>query len=253
VSIVLFRSLDVETSKKDNGEVIEVGLTDVWLDTDTRRCEITPPVSRLFGLTGEMDPGAQGTHHITLEEIEGLPTCTAIDLVEIATTGAPQFLVGHNCAYEQLFWTESVMESVNAISVASSPVRWLDTFKASLRAWEEAPEHTLQALKYWRGLKLDPALALPAHRGGPDSYVGAHLMAELAKTELIRDLVSWTLEPRYYATCPLKKHKGQRWSEVPHGYLRWITQNADEFDLRYAALTEINRRAEASIEGAPRS
>jgi exodeoxyribonuclease X len=245
VSIILFRSLDVETSKKEAGEIVEVGISDVWFDTEKRTCEVTPPTSRLFGITGDMEPGAQGTHHITLEEIEGLPACTVEDLIEIATANSPQFLVGHNCAYEQRYWTESVMDAVNDLTGADNPVRWLDTFKGALRAWEEAPEHNLQALRYWRGLKLDPAYALPAHRGGPDAYVGAHIMAELAKTELVRDLVKWTMEPRYYATCPLKKHKGQRWADIPHGYLRWITDQPEmEFDLKYAALTEMNRRKE---------
>lgn len=249
VSIVLFRSLDVETSSKDGGEIVEIGSADVWFDTETRHIEVAPPKSRLFGITGEMHPGALGTHHILPEQIEGLPACTAVDLVEAATAGAPQFLVGHNCSYEQGFWTESVMASVNEISGADNPVRWLDTFKGALRAWEEAPEHNLQALRYWRGLRLDPAYALPAHRGGPDAYVGAWIMGELAKTERIRDLVKWTLEPRYYPTCPLHKHRGQRWSEVPYSYLTWMRSAPEmEFDLRFAALTEINRRAEAGAQ-----
>lgn len=245
MSIVLFRSLDVETSRKEAGEIVEVGTTDVWFDTETKACEIAAPVSRLFGITGEMDPGAQGTHHITAEEIAGLPACTVVDMVEIAVTGSPQFLVGHNCSYEQDFWTDSVMEAVNESSEAANPIRWLCTYKAALRAWEEAPEHNLQALRYWRRLQLDPALALPAHRGGPDSYVGACLMAELAKTELIRDLVKWTIEPRYYPVCPLHKHKGQKWPEVPHSYLTWMLSAPEmEFDLKFAARTELNRRAE---------
>ena len=245
MAIVLFRSIDTETSRKEGGEIIELGWSDVWFDTEKRTCEVTPPQARLFGITGEMDPGAQGTHHIRLEEIAGLPACTVEDLIEVATANSPQFLVGHNCSYEQAFFTEEVMKAANELTGADNPIRWLCTFKGALRAWEEAPEHNLQALRYWRKLDLDAALALPAHRAGPDAYVGAWIMAELAKTELIRDLVKWTMEPRYYPTCPLKKHKGQKWADVPHGYLRWIVNAEDmEFDIKFAAHSEMNRRAE---------
>jgi len=34
-------------------------------------------------------------------------------------------------------------------------------------------------LRYWRNLVLDPALAMPPHRAGPDAYVTACLLAEL--------------------------------------------------------------------------
>lgn len=248
MSIVLFRSVDVETAGM-NREIIEIGMSDVWFDTDSRVCEIAPPTSRLFGLVEPMEPGAQGTHHITAKELEGLPLCTEADLIETATAGSPQFLVGHNVAYERQYWNDDVMQAVNDFTGADSEVRWLDTFKSALRAWEEAPEHGLQALRYWRGLDLDPAYALPAHRGGPDAYVGAHLMGELAKTELIRDLVKWTMEPRHYPVCPIGKHRGQKWAEIPYSYLKWMTGGGNdiEFDLKFAANAEMNRRAEIGL------
>lgn len=233
MSIVLFRSVDLETSAMEGGEVVEIGWTDVFFDTESRECGVADPKSKLFGITRPMAPGAQGTHHITPEQLDGLPPCTPQDLREVIA--GVDFLIAHNCAYEQAFFTPEVV----------GEARWLCTFKGALRAWREAPEHNLQALKYWRGLKLDPALALPAHRAGPDAYVGAHIMAELVKTETVNDLVKWTKAPRYYRACPIGKHRGQAWSDIPHSYLTWMMSQAEmEFDLKAAARDELNRRAE---------
>lgn len=233
MSTVLFRSIDFETSKKDGGEVVEAGWTDLWFNSDTRKCVIVPPGSMLFGIRGAMDPGAQGTHHITMAEIAGLPP---IDLADLQTLVEPaDFLSAHHKDYEAVFLTPEI----------TGDRRWVCTLKGAYRAWEEAPEHNLQALRYWRGLELDPALALPAHRAGPDSYVGACILEQLLITETVNDLVKWTKEPRYYPTCPLHKHKGWKWADVPHSYLKWMLSATEmEFDLKFAAQTELNRRAE---------
>lgn len=233
MTIVLFKAVDFETSAKENGEVVEAAITDVWLDTETRQCEVGVPKSKLFGITGGMEPGAQGTHHITLEEIKGLPPCTEDDLRELIA--GTDFLVAHQADYERSFLTPEIC----------GEARWICSLKCARRAWEEAPEYGLQSLRYWRGLKLDPALALPAHRAGPDTYVGAQVFAELARTETINDLVRWTKAPTHYVTCPIGKHKGQPWSALPHSYLTWMLNASEmEADLKHAALAEINRRRE---------
>lgn len=239
MTVVLMKAVDFETSKKEDGEIVEGAYTEVWFDATTRRCEIGQTVSRLFGITRPMDPGAQGTHHITLEEIEGLPPCAPEHLLWLCE-GA-DFLVAHNAAYERGFLTTELLGDVPP---AGTGPRWIDTLKCARRAWEEAPEFGLQALRYWRGLRLDPLFALPAHRAGPDSYVGAQMLAELLKTETVNDLVRWTKEPTHYPTCTIGKHRGQRWSDIPHGFLTWMLGADRDFDedIKAAARNELAER-----------
>ena len=51
----------------------------------------------------------------------------------------------------------------------------------ALRVWPEAPRHSNQVLRYWRGMRLDHARAMPPHRAGPDAWVTAHILADLAQ------------------------------------------------------------------------
>lgn len=242
MTIILMKAVDFETSKKDNGEIVEGAYTEVWFDTETHRVEVGQTVSRLFGIEGPMDPGAQGVHHITLDEIAGLPTCAPEHLLWLCE-GA-DFLVAHNASYERTFLTGALIGEVEGKWNEVSGPRWIDTLKCAKRAWEEAPEFGLQALRYWRGLKLDPALALPAHRAGPDSYVGAQLLVELLKTETVNDLVKWTKMPTNYPTCPIGAHRGKRWSEVPHSFLKWMLDDGRDFeeDIKIAARQELDER-----------
>jgi exodeoxyribonuclease X len=233
---VLARSIDFESSSKaDDWEVVEQGWTDITLYTETRECLISPPESMLWRPERGLAPEVVGIHHLTAARLADWPVCTEADLIALATANEPEFLVAHNASYEQQRLTKAI----------TGDAHWICTMKCARRAWLDAPEYSLQTLRYWRGLELDNAFAMPPHRAGPDSYVGAALFAELAREHTINTLVQWTKLPLYYHTCPLKKHKGWAWEAVPRSYLDWILRDETmEFDLKYAAQLEINTRVE---------
>ncbi len=86
---------------------------------------------------------------------------------------------------------------------------------------------------------------MPPHRAAPDSFVTAHILAEMLMTERVSHLVHWTMQPRYYPTRPLTKHKGKKGCDVPHDYLvRMDSPRASELeiDLKLTARAEIERR-----------
>lgn len=234
---ILMRVVDTESTGliAPEAEVIEVGTCDVWFDTEARTCAIADPQAHLFGATRPIPPESSAVHHIVDEDVAGLPPCTVDDLRTIATLGAPFALVAHSATHEAQWFTPEVL----------GDVRLICTFKAALRAWEEAPGHSNSTLRYWRRLRLDQR-AMPPHRAGPDSYVTAHLLAELLKTESVRDLVRWTQLPRHYVTCPIGKHRGQPWAGIEMSYLKWMDQSAPdlELDIKLAARAEIDRRAQ---------
>src|SRR5690606_9231669 len=112
------------------------------------------------------------------------------------------------------------------------------------QVWPKAPGHSNQVLRYWRGLKLDPALAHPAHRAGPDAWVSAHILIYLLKEASVVHLLAWTREPRPLERIPFGKHRGRAWAEAPDDYLRWMVGQGDmDADVVAAARQELDRRA----------
>lgn len=244
---ILIRSIDFETSdmKPPEAEVIEIGATDIVFDTDTRSALITKPMSLLFKPTRPLKPENIAVHHLTDARLQDSPICAEKDLRMLVESATPMFLAAHNWAYEAQWMTPAIMGEAKPLC----------TLKAAYRLFPDQATHNLQTMRYALGLELDDALALPAHRAGPDSYVGAHILAKMLETTPVRDIYRWTLEPRHYPVCPLKKHKGQPWPTVPFDYLLWIIRDIDmEHDIKCAADDEIRARREAQLaktQGAP--
>ena len=98
-------------------------------------------------------------------------------------------------------------------------------------------------LRYWRDFRLDPALADPAHRAGPDAWVTAHILMDLLKEHPIDQLVTWSNAPRDTPTVPFGKHRRKAWADVPADYLQWMAAQTDmDIDAVTAARTELERR-----------
>lgn len=237
MSKILFRVVDIETTGYEPpSEVIEVGVTDLLFDPKTKATEISRPLSFMFSPTEPIQPENRAVHHITDADLAGAPVCTPDHLKgTINHAGRPYAFVAHNAAFERQWFTDEIL---------GEGVYVIDTFKVALRCYAEAPAHSNQVLRYWLDLDLDADLASPPHRGGPDSYVTAHILARMLQTERVADLVGWTRAPRYYHTCPLAKHKGQRWCDIPFDYLQWIVFRSTglEEDLKAAAREEMELR-----------
>jgi exodeoxyribonuclease X len=234
---VILRCLDLETSgMAPPKEVIEIGICDVIYNTETKEVRIEPQPSALFGVGEPMGPEVIAVHHITNKAIEGLPICTVEDMQHVVNWRQPFCLIAHNRDFEAKWFTPEVM----------GETRLACTYKAALRIWPDAPVHSNQGLRYWLDLDLDDAMASPPHRGGPDAYVTAHIVARMLQTHRVQDIVRFTLEPRAFPICPLTKHRGP-WEDVPHDFLSWMAFKAADLDpdLKHAAKVEMDRRREA--------
>jgi exodeoxyribonuclease X len=123
--------------------------------------------------------------------------------------------------------------------------------RSAKNVWPEAPGHSNQVLRYWRGLRLDTALADPAHRAGPDAWVTAHLLIDMLKVATVEQMLAWTNEPRRLDRIPFGKHRGRPWAEPPEDYLRWMVgqggsgQGDMDADVVAAARQELDRRVTA--------
>lgn len=219
-TIIKMRSIDFETTGKPSEEdppaICEVGWADLHgVETDQAmgafEWKIGLPTSMLINPGRPMPPGGQAIHHISDEMVTDAEPVTSgfRRLME----GKPDFWVSHNAPFEQEFFGGGVAP-------------WICTYRVALRIWPDLDEHNLQFLRYALDLDVDPGLALPCHRAGPDAYVAAALMARIMVegTATTADMVRWSKGPPLLPRCNIGEHYGKKWADVPTGFLEWMVK-----------------------------
>lgn len=228
------RVIDLETTGfEPPAEVIEIGRSDVVHVPGHTTVE--QPLSWLYRPINGIPPETKAVHHLTENDFSPeTPACSPGHLqAALAHGGSADILVAHNCEFERKFITD----------IVGGGVPWICTYKVALHVWPDAPRHGNQVLRYWRGLTLDPALAMPPHRAGPDAWVTAHLLAELLTLAPVEQMIAWTNQPRRMPAITFGKHKGTEWSALPFDYLQWMVQQQTmDPDALWYANQEIARR-----------
>ena len=230
------RVVDLETTGGDRAaEIIEVGIVDVV--PDGAGWTALPPVTKLFRPRGEISVHAMAVHHLTPDDFgPDDPHCDEYALREMFARPA-DVMVAHAANFERGFIADT----------AHGGLPWVCTVRSAKAVWPQAPGHSNQVLRYWRQLRLDPALANPAHRAGPDAWVTAHLLIDLLKEATVEQMIQWTREPRRLDKIPFGKHRGSRWADAPADYLRWMAGQSDmDADVVAAARQELERRTASS-------
>jgi exodeoxyribonuclease X len=227
----LFTVIDTETTGLDHAtdRVVELG----W--TKLQGGEIFGPCNMLVNPGRPISLQAMAVHHITDAEV-----ANARPLAEVAqmiTEDADAIYVAHNNRFDIPFLAPVIGDR-----------RWIDTYRCALHLWPDFPAHTNQVLRYCliaEGLitDLQPELAEPAHRAGPDTYVTAHILRAMLKLASVEQLTQWSNELPLLPICYLKKHKGTPWKNVPADYLRWVAGQPDmDADIKHTANYWLNNR-----------
>jgi len=222
-----FTVVDIETTgvNPENDAVVEIAAIDVVEE------RLTTPRSAFVKSSVPIPATASAVHHLTdLDLANALPAREAIPNVLIP--GRDAIYVAHNAQFEQGFLKPYVPN-----------VRWLCTYKASLRVFGDAPAHSNQVLRYHLNLPLERDLASPPHRAMPDAYVTAHLLCRLLREASVEDMLAWSAEPALLPTCTIGEWRGKKWSEIDEGFLQWmIKKPVDDRDLVWNAQHELKRR-----------
>lgn len=252
----LIRVVDLETTglTPPEAEPIEIGWCDLYAKARGLAGEPTGwAVDRhgeyLIRPQRPIPPETSAIHHLTAADFGpdaiAYPWETEGRHVIRPMFGRPMaFYAAHNAGFERQFitadWTESAA--------------WICTWKCALRLWPEAPAHSNQALRYWRSLAVDRAIANRAHRAGPDAYVTAHLLRDMLEQPgvTLAQLVAWSAEPALLARCTIGRWRGTPWREIDDSsFLRWILDRDFSEEVRFTArhhLDRLSREAPADRE-----
>lgn len=232
----VIRVVDFETNGTEPpAEVVEVG----WCDLTHQGngfWTVGEWTARLHGVSA-IPPETRAVHHISPQEVAGLPPFDAAAFMEDSDHCAA--FAAHNAAFEeQWLKIDGIMPLIC-------------TYKAALRVWPDAPAHSNSVLRYWlqdQGAMegMEHEKSMPPHRAGPDAYVTAWILRALLTHCTGKEMVAWTREPKAFPTCPIGKERGKKWADVDTGFLTWMTNQASmEADLKWNAQRELDRRRAA--------
>lgn len=232
---MLIRSIDFECTGIPGGDeqhaVCEVGFTDIDVLAD--RVHLCVPDGLLCNPGRSISIEARAVHHIGDADVaEAMPAGEALGML---VAHKPDFFCAHNADFERAFFN-------------GDGVPFICTYKVALRLWPDAPGHSLQVLRYWLPLDIEQSLGLPAHRAGPDAYVGAALMARILSDDNAPDLdtmVRWSSGPPLLTRVTFGKHRGTKWDDLPSDYLSWILDKSDmDAPTKANALHRLRQRGQ---------
>jgi exodeoxyribonuclease X len=229
--VTTIRVFDLETTGIDPQEhrVIEIAAFDLHPDG-----RIEHVGAHLVNPGRAIPPEASAVHHLIDDDVAAAPSFENVWSAYQET--APVYYAAHNCEFEQGY-------------IPTPPgTQWICTHKCALRAWDDAPSHGNQVLRYWIGLDradgFDRQTAAKAHRAEADAYVTAWVLRTLLDSVSVDQLLAWTAEPKIYPSLNFGKHRGQKWAGVPGDYLQWLRDGQHQMEdaWRYGAKVELQRR-----------
>jgi exodeoxyribonuclease X len=226
-----FLTIDSETTGLDpaRDRVVEVGyaLTSLTETLQSGSVLVNPGIP--------IPPSASAIHHLLDEDVKDAKVLDEAmkSLPELPLVSA---FVAHNAPFDASF-----------LPMLRGP--WLDTKRVARRYMPELPEFSNQFLRY--ALKLDVPRDTVAHRAEGDCIVTASILRYLlngpAKADFegqdLHAFIDQQSKPVLLHTVGFGKHKGILWSEVPRGYLDWLSKNpqGDDEDLSYTVRHYLGR------------
>ena len=210
--------LDVETTGLDpeKDEIVELAVVEIETDADSYSHGVVTWRSQLFRPTVPIGVEAMAAHHITDDMVAGKypPIEKNIDKLLFGDVAAH---AAHNAPFDRGF-------------LPHVPDPWICTWRCAMHLWPKAPGHGNQTLRYYLGLDVsdmpEEAGAVP-HRALYDTWCTAKLLLRMTHEWTCEELLRMTNEPVLLDTVRFGKHRGEKWADLPRGYLQWILRQGD--------------------------
>jgi exodeoxyribonuclease X len=226
---MIIRVLDCETSglAPPAAAVIELAYCDLHFEKaagwqvaggEAWFCDPGHPIS----------PEISAIHHIVDADVAGKePFATVCRRLFERTSDAEEIVAvaAHNSRFDRLWLTDDLVGNRH----------WIDTYRAALWLWPEAPAYSVHALRYWlKPAGLDRAVAA-SHRAYGDAYVTAHILREMLSRTTGKQLVAWSKGPALLPRFTFGKHAMKPLADVDPGYLEWILKQDMDEDVKFTA------------------
>lgn len=226
------RILDTETTgtDPDKDRVVQIASIDL-----TRDGGFYNPLAKLVDPCIPVPPEASAVHHIIDADVRGRPQLADV----IGEFSGADLYVSHNARFDQGF-----------VAVALGNPPWVCTYKIALRAWPDAPSHSNQALRYWRGHLAPFGVtrdSVKPHDAVSDVLVTGALFLDLARSVTVADMLKWSVEPALISICRFgSKHRGKAMSEIARedpSYLKWVVNKSEmDSDTKWSAQYWLEKR-----------
>lgn len=235
--MIIARVIDYETTgfpENDAAEVIEMGKVDVAIEAGMV-VDFRHPWRSFCLPRGPIPPDTKAIHHITEDDVRDAPQARELWSTLLDDLGSDDLIVAHNAKFEQHF-------------TPPCGQHWVDTYKVARVLWPDAPGHSNQCLRYWRGLNVHLSPTDMPHRALPDAIVTAALFADMLHQCADRpDAVAWMVNvSRYPALIKIMnfgKHKGMAFADAPSDYLHWIVEKSEmDEDTKFSANYWLRKR-----------
>lgn len=222
--------IDTESTGLDPAvdRVVEIAAVELTFDAGSKSWNIEKGRSSFVNPGRPIPPEASGVHHIVDIDVANAP---GLDEALEAVL-SPAFMVdvvsAHNCRFEIGFLPKL------------KDRRWIDTYRAAMHVWPEAPNFKNQTLRYWLGLDLP--LGAP-HRALGDAIVTAHILRRLLAERTLEELLILSRKAVLLKKVGFGKHFGMLWTETPTSYLEWANgaEGLDP-DVKFTVKKELARR-----------
>lgn len=233
------RVIDYETTgTPDNpdAEVIEMAKVDVIIEDGKFLWEPSSNWRSFCLPRGKIPPETKAIHHITEADVRNAPQARELWSTLLDDLGDDDLIVAHNAKFEQHF-TPPVSQ------------QWIDTYKVARVLWPDAPGHSNQCLRYWRGLIVGLSPTDMPHRALPDAIVTAVLLVDMLhacadRPEALAWMINVSRYPALLRRLTFGKHKGTAYEDAPTDYLEWIVTKSDmDEDTKFTARYWLKKRA----------
>ena len=234
---MILRALDVETTglkASEGAAVCQLGWTDLTLVDNEWR--IGQPRWMYVNPKHHIPANMSGIHDVTDADVKDAPWI--YEAMDAAGLFDPKLtaLVAHNARFERQFLDpifEMHRRHIHTLKIEPlPPAPWICTYKNAIKLDTDgvALDYKAQTLRYQLKLDVDKVLVTPKHTAGPDSFLDALILqrelTKLTVAEMIEIQKSPVVLPRFW----FGKHKGERTSDIPSSYYRWMNEPGRDFD-----------------------
>lgn len=218
--------LDTETTNQTTPKIVDVA----WVEVD-ENLKIIDEFESLVDPEEPISFASSGIHGIVDADVADAPTIEELFTLVLPEPPKDIILIAHNSAFD----FDRVKD---CLDIAAQ----FCTLRAVRRLYPDLENHQLSTLKYALNLRKDQT----AHRAMADVLVTYDLMVRMVADfgGSLLEFIKEFEKPFLLEKISFGKHQGEKFADVPSGYLKWILGANFDVDTVFTAETVLKARGQ---------